>query len=204
MDSSASQLVSSNWLDPKIVVPLICVVLASVIVPILLHYLKGRRERANSIIELRTKAYMEYFKKFEDISKNVGHDYETFTKVTLVEEFRKLIENEASNESLVEFKNKVGSFPNDIQEAYRKATNEITIASLLGTPDLFQLIAEFESLLEEMLTMSANWLEESNSYLTNQKSPVPFSEEMTEKGKKVKELKNKIILQMRREINLAK
>jgi hypothetical protein len=42
------------WLDPKIVVPAVCVVLASVIVPILLHYLKGKREREEKLLEIRT------------------------------------------------------------------------------------------------------------------------------------------------------
>ena len=51
------------WLDPKIVVPAIGVVLASVIVPILLHILKTKREREDKILEIRTRVYSEYFRK---------------------------------------------------------------------------------------------------------------------------------------------
>ncbi len=71
------------WLDPKIVVPAVSVVLASVIVPVLLHYSKAKREREDKVFEIRTKVYTEYFRKFEEAAAGVGVDYEEFSKVTL-------------------------------------------------------------------------------------------------------------------------
>lgn len=65
-------LTVSAWLDPKLIVPVIGVVLASVIVPILLHILKGRREREDKLLEIRTKAYIEYFRRFEEAARGVG------------------------------------------------------------------------------------------------------------------------------------
>lgn len=84
------------WLDPKIVAPAIGVVLASVIVPILLHYLKAKREREDKIFEIRTKVYTEYFRKFEEAAVGVGVDYEEFSKVTLPSAFRDLLESDNS------------------------------------------------------------------------------------------------------------
>ena len=48
-------IVTNIWLEPKIIIPAISVVLASAIVPILLHWLKGKRERKNKLLCLLTK-----------------------------------------------------------------------------------------------------------------------------------------------------
>ena len=119
-------LTVSTWLDPKLIVPGIGVVLASVIVPILLHILKGRREREDKLLEIRTKAYIEYFRRFEEAARGVGVDYEQFSKVTLKNAFRELLESDSSPDAIIKFQDEVGKFPHQIQDSHRKATEEIT------------------------------------------------------------------------------
>lgn len=191
------------WLDPKIVVPAIGVILASVIVPLLLHYLKAKRERDDKIFEIRAKTYAEYFRKFEEAAEGIGVDYEEFSKVTLQNAFKELLEAEDSPEATVKFHDEIGKFPNQIQNSYRKATEEITTLKILGSDKLFQLTSEFEQLNQEILAMSSKWLEEMQMCLVLPDSETPFAKQMKEKGKKAKELKNEIIAQMRTELKIG-
>jgi hypothetical protein len=190
------------WLAPKIVVPAVCIVLASVIVPILLHYLKGRREREQKLLEIRTKAYTEYFKKYEEAAKGVGNDYEEFSKVTLKNEFRKLLESGDSPDAIIEFHDAVGKFPHQIQDAHRKATEEITTLKILGSSRLLELTTEFEQLNQDILELSSEWLGEMQQALTMPDFEAPIAKKMKEKGQKAKDLKEEIISQMRIELKL--
>ena len=144
----------ASWLDPKIVIPA-CVVLASVIVPLLLHYLKGKRERAQKILEIRTKAYTEYFRKYEEAAKGVGNDYEEFSKITLKNEFKKLLESGNTPDAIIEFQEAVGKFPHQIQDSHRKATEEISTLKILGSSGLLEVTTEFEQLNQEILELSS-------------------------------------------------
>lgn len=203
MASDAIELVSTTtWLDPKIIVPAICVVIASVVIPLLLHVLKGKREKSDKILEIRTKAYTEYFKKFEDIAKGLGADYEHFSKVTLVEEFRELLAAESSSDAVIKFQETVYKFPHQIQDSHRKAMEEVTVLKILGSSDLLKLINEFESINQEIMTLSSQWLEEMKQVFTMPDFDAPIAKEMTQKGLKAKVLKEEIIKQMRIEINL--
>jgi hypothetical protein len=192
------------WLDPKIVVPAIGVVLASVIVPILLHYLKAKREREDKILEIRTKVYTEYFRKFEEAAVGVGVDYEEFSKVTLRNAFRDLLESDNSPDAIINFQDQVGKFPHQIQDSHRKATEEITTLKVLGSNRLFQLTSEFEQLNQEILEMSSEWLGEMQQALTMPDFEAPVAKKMKAKGQQAKSLKNEIISQMRSELNLGK
>jgi hypothetical protein len=194
---------ASAWIDPKLIIPAICVVLASVIVPLLLHHLKGERERKDKILEIRTKAYTEYFKKFEEAANGVGVDYEKFSKFTFKNAFLELLESDSSPEAIVQFQEVVGKFPHQIQDSHRKATEEITTLKVLGSSKLFELTNEFEQLNQEMLELSSEWIGELQSALTMPDFEAPIALTMKMKGKKVKELKDKIILQMRVELNLG-
>lgn len=195
-------VVVSSWLDPKILVPAICVILASVIVPILIHILKGRREREDKILEIRTKAYTEYFKKYEEAAKGVGNDYEEFSNVTLKNEFKKLLEAENSPDAILEFQDAVGDIPQKIQSSHRKATEEITSLKIIGSSVLLSLINEFEILNQEILEKSSEWLGEMQQALVNPDFESPIAKEMQEQALRAKSLKEKVILQMRVELNL--
>ena len=190
------------WLDPKIVIPAVCVVLASVIVPILLHYLKGKREREEKLLEIRTKAYTEYFRKYEEAAKGVGNDYEEFSKVTLKNEFKKLLESGSSADAIIEFQDAVGKFPHQIQDAHRKATEEITTLKILGSSRLLELTTEFEQLNQEILELSSEWLSEMQQAFTMPDFEAPIAKKMKEKGQRAKALKEEIINQMRIELKL--
>ena len=190
------------WLEPKIVVSAVCVVLASVIVPILLHYLKGRREREEKLLEIRTKVYTEYFRKYEEAAKGVGNDYEKFSKVTLKDEFKKLLESGNSPDAIIEFQDAVGKFPHQIQDSHRKATEEITTLKILGSSRLLELTTEFEKLNQEILELSSEWLGEMQQALIMPDFEAPIAKKMKEKGQRANDLKEEIIKQMRFELKL--
>ncbi|MTT53108.1 hypothetical protein F1529_11500 [Alcanivorax sp. VBW004] len=191
------------WLDPKIVVPAIGVILASVIAPILLHILKAKREREDKILEIRTKVYSAYFRKFEDAAKGVGVDYEQFSKVTLRNAFEKLLEAGDSPEAIIKFQDEMGRFPHQIQESHRKATEEITTLKILGSDRLFHLTSEFEQLHQKILEMSSKWLCEMPVALETPDFEAPIAKEMKVLGERVKSLKDEIINQMRAELKIG-
>lgn len=189
------------WFSPSLVIPAIGLLLASVVVPILLHYLKGRRDKEEKILEIRTKVYTEYFKTFEEAAKSVGEDYEKFSKITFKNAFLKLLESESSPEAIVEFQSVVGDFPNKIQDSHRKATEQTTTLKILGSKKLYELTKEFEILNQEILEMSSEWLSELNQSLVMPDFEAPIALKMKEKGLRARELKDEIIDQMRAELN---
>lgn len=204
MQSITEAISLSNWLAPQIIVPALGLILASVIVPILLHFLKGRRERQDKILEIRSKVYTDYFRKFEVAAMQVGTDYEQFSKVTLRNAFKDLLEANNSPDAIVKFQDEVGRFPYQIQEAHRKTTEEITTLKILGSDALFRLTSEFELLNKEILEMSSAWLHEMQQGLYVPDFEAPIAKEMKIKGQQVLSLKNEIINQMRTELNIGK
>jgi hypothetical protein len=201
--SEVAQTISASaWLDPKLIVPSIGVVLASVIVPLLLHYLKGKREREDKLLEIRTNVYTEYFRKYEEAARGVGENYVNFSKVTMKNAFRELLESDSSPDAIIKFQDTVGKFPHQIQESHRKATEEITTLKILGSSKLLELTTAFESLNQEMLEMSSEWLNELNQSLAMPDFDAPMARKMKEKGIKAKELNDEIINQMRAELKL--
>lgn len=204
MESDVLEAASlAAWLAPRIVVPAIGVILASVIVPVLLHYLKAKREREDKILDIRTKVYAEYFRKFEEAAKGVGVDYEEFSKVTLRSAFRELLESNSSPDAIIKFQDEIGKIPHQIQDSHRKVTEEITTLKIFGSERLFQLTSEFEQLNQEILEMSSEWLGEMQKAFSVPDFEAPIAKKMKEKGEKAKRLKNEIIKQMRSELNLG-
>ncbi|MBV1907812.1 MAG: hypothetical protein KUG78_00730 [Kangiellaceae bacterium] len=202
--ASTGQVVTecSVWVDPKLIIPAVCVVLASVIVPILLHHLKGRRERSEKIFDIRKVVYTEYFKKYEDAAASLGQDYEHFSKVTMKDAFYKLLESDNSSESIVEFQQTVGEFPMKVQDSHRKATQELTSLKVLGSSKLLTLTKEFEDLNSQMLTLTSEWLGELNQTMAAPDFDAPIAVQMKQLGERAELLKENIIQQMRIELRL--
>lgn len=204
--TSVSQVATecSAWTDPKLIIPAVCVVLASVIVPILLHHLKGRRERNDKIFDIRKVVYTEYFKKYEDAAESLGQDYEHFSKVTIKDAFYNLLESDNSSESIVEFQQVVGEFPMKVQDSHRKTTQELTSLKILGSSKLLSLTKEFEDLNNQMLALTSEWLGELNQSMTMPDFEAPIAIRMKELGAQAESLKESIIQQMRTELGLNK
>jgi hypothetical protein len=203
-EAATTVAATSTWLTPTVFVSAVTVLVASVIIPLLLHWLKGRRERADKIFDIRKEAYTKYFEKYEKASEDVGQDYEEFSQVTLKEEFLKLLRSDTSPEAIVEFSNAVGNIPEKIQSSYRKATEEITSVKIIGSEKLLELVKEFEKTNKEILEMSSKWIAEMQGTFTMPDFESPIAKEMTEKGIHVQELKEQIIEQMRKELGTDK
>jgi len=203
-EAAATVAATITWLTPTVIIPAVTVIVASVIIPLLLHWLKGKRERANKIFDIRKEAYTKYFEKYEKASEDVGQDYEKFTRVTLKEEFLKLLQSGSSSEAIVEFSSAVGDIPNKIQSSYRKATEEITYLKIIGSVKLLELIKEFEKINKDIMEMSSKWLAEMQGTFTTPDFESPIAKEMTKKGTRVQELKEQIIEQMRKELDTDK
>lgn len=189
------------WFSPALIIPAIGLLLASVVIPLLLHYLKGIRDKKDKILEIRTKVYTEYFKTFEEAAKGIGEDYEEFSKVTFKDAFLKLLESESSPEAIVEFQGVVGDFSSKIQDSHRKATEQTTTLKILGSKKLYDLTKEFEVLNQEILEMSSEWLAELNQSLVMPDFEAPIALKMKGKGLRARDLKDEIIDQMRTELN---
>ena len=87
-----------------------------------------------------------------------------------------------------------------IQDAHRKATEEITTLKILGSSRLLELTTEFEQLNQEILELSSEWLSEMQQALTMSDFEAPIAKKMKEKGQRAKALKEEIINQMRIEL----
>ncbi len=71
MELSSIQAMPEIWWVSKVFVPLLGILLASVIIPLLLHRLKYKREREDRLFEARKVAYGEYFRKIESAASEV-------------------------------------------------------------------------------------------------------------------------------------
>ncbi len=152
------------------VVPLVGVLIASVIIPLLLHHLKFARERKERLFEARRNAYHEYFKKIESAVSDAAQEYETFSREVMPKAFLKLLHSNNSPESIVEFQQIVGDFPLRIQMAYRKASSEITALQIVCSRPLMKLAEQFEAANKNLLDMSADWLGEMKGFYGPAKS----------------------------------
>ena len=188
------------WWVTKVVVPLIGVAVASVIIPLLLHKLKYKREREERLFEARKEAYKEYFQKFESAANDMGNDYDHFSKVVMPEKFMQLLESDSSPEAISEFSEAVGDFPHKIQNGYRKTTEEITCLQIICSNELLSLTKEFESKYKMAMELTSEWLGELNQTFTAPDMDAPRAKEMKALGEEIVKLKNKIISQMRKEI----
>ncbi|MDD2542377.1 MAG: hypothetical protein PHH28_15245 [Desulfuromonadaceae bacterium] len=188
------------WLQPQVIVPVISTILASVIIPILLHHLKYKRERAEMVFKARKEAYEEYFKKFEKSAASIGQEYDKYTNEILPQAFLKLLHSSNSPEGIVEFQATVGSFPHNIQESHRSVLEEMTTLQIFASPTLLTLIKQYEDLHREMMVQAAPWLQEANKKLTAPDLESPIADEMKLRGTRIESLKNEIIAQMRAEL----
>ncbi|MBI4689297.1 MAG: hypothetical protein HY754_03375 [Nitrospirae bacterium] len=112
--------VETSFFTPNVIVTLLSTAIASVIIPLTLYFLKAMKEKKDKLYQMRYEAYTQYFKKFESVSSDLGNDYEEFSKITLPEKFKKLLESDNSPDAILEFQSAVGSFPHKIQASYQK------------------------------------------------------------------------------------
>ena len=204
MEQQTNQLISEIWWVTKIVVPLAGVLIASVIIPLLLHRLKYKRERAERLFESRKEAYKEYFKKIESAVSDAGQEYEKFSREVMPAAFLKLLKGNNSPESIVEFQQTVGNIPLKIQKAYQKSAEEITSLQIVCSEKLLEMTDEFESLNKELLDKSSVWIGELSTSMLNPNAKTPAAKEMQLLGDRIRGLKKRIIQQMRDELGTNK
>lgn len=82
----------------------------------------------------------------------------------------------------------------------RKATEEIINLKIIGSVKLLKLVQKFEEINKEILDISSEWLSEMQGTLTMTNFDSPIAKQMTQKGIRVQELKEKILEQMREEL----
>jgi hypothetical protein len=204
MEGTTDQMNSEIWWVTKVLVPLAGVSIASVIIPLLLHHLKYKRERAEKLFESRKEAYREYFRKIETAVSDAGQEYEKFSKEIMPNAFLKLLRSNNSPESIVEFQQTVGNIAFKIQSAYQKAAEEITSLQIECSKELLEMANEFESLNKALLDKSSSWIAELSTSMLQPNSEAPMAKEMQLLGDKIRELKKRIIKQMRDELGTNK
>ncbi len=192
------------WWVSKVVVPLASVLIASVIIPLLLHHLKYVRERKERLFEARRSAYHEYFKKIESAASDAGQEYERFSREIMPKAFLKLLQSGNSPEAIVEFQQVVGDFPLRIQKAYRTASSEITSLQIVCSQQLMQLSQDFEDLNKKLLDKSADWLGEMSKTMMKPDLDSPAAREMKNLGEEIRKCKQKLVSQMRAELGSDK
>lgn len=188
------------WWVTKVIVPLVGITVASVIIPLFLHKLKYKREREERLFEARKEAYKEYFQKFESASKDVGNEYNHFSKEIMPEKFMNLLKSDNSPEAIAEFSEAVGDFPLKIQNGYRKTTEEITGLQIICSNELVDLTEKFEEKYKKVMDMTSEWLQELNQTMLAPDLEAPIAKEMSSLGEEIRELKKRIVCQMRKEI----
>jgi len=204
MGQQTNQMILEIWWVTKVVVPLAGVLIASVIIPLLLHSLKYKRERAEKLFESRKEAYKEYFKKIESAVSDAGQEYEKFSQEVMPEAFLKLLKGNNSPESIVEFQQTIGNIPLKIQKAYQKSAEEITSLQIICSEKLLEMTNEFESLNKALLDKSSSWLGELSTSMLKPNSETPEAKEMQLLGDKIRDQKKRIIQQMRDELGTNK
>lgn len=200
MNSSSVQVISENWWITKVAVPLFGIIIASVIIPLLLHLLKYSRERKERFFEARKEAYKEYFKIIECAASNAWQEYEKFSLKTMPEAFQKLLQSDNSPETIVKFQQILGDFTIKIQKAYQKSTEESTNLKILCSKQLLEIMDKFENLNKKLLNKSTEWLAELKTAMINPDMEATSAKEMQKIGEDIQVLKKQIICQMRKEV----
>jgi len=188
----------ANWIG--LAVQNFGLIIASVIVPFLLHHFKYKREREEMLFAARKDAYVEYFQKFEASAAAVAQEYEVFSRETMPQAMLKLLESNNSPEVIVEYQQTVGEFPQKIQRTFSRVSEEMTSLKIMCSDELFQLIEQFEALNQQMMKQTSEWLSELQKSMGDPNIEMPAAKEMTANGEQIKEVKNKIIQKMREEI----
>lgn len=192
------------WWITKVVVPLFGVLIASVVIPLLLHRLKHVRERKERLFDARRSAYESYFRKIESAASDAGQEYELFSRDVLPKAFLKLLKSNNSPEAIVEYQQTVGEFPLRIQSAYQKAASEITTLQIVCSRPLMKLAEEFETANKRLLVKSADWLGEMKESMSNQSPDMPAAAEMRELAEQIRVRKQSLVEQMRAELGSDK
>jgi len=187
-----------NWIEFS--VQNFGLIIASVIVPFLLHHFKYKREREEMLFVAKKDAYIEYFKKFEDSAAAVAQEYEVFSRETMPQAFLKLLESNNSPEGIAEYQQTVGEFPQNIQRTFSRVSEEMTSLRIMCSDELYRLIEQFEELNQKMMKQTSEWLSEMQTSMGNPSIEMPVAKEMTNYGEQIKEMKNNIIQKMREEI----
>jgi len=187
-----------NWIG--LAVQNFGLIIASVIVPFLLHHFKYKREREEMLFVAKKDAYLEYFKKFEDSSAAVAQEYEVFSRETMPQAMIKLIESNNSAEGIAEYQQTVGEFPQNIQRTYSRVSEEMTSLKIMCSDELYHLIEQFEELNQKIMKQTSEWLGEIQASMGSPNMEMPVAKEMTNYGEQVKAMKNEIIRKMREEI----
>ncbi len=200
MAAQGPEAITEIWWITKVVVPLGGILIASVIIPLLLHYLKYGRERRERLFEARRSAYHEYFRKIESAVSDAGQEYEAFSREVMPRAFLKLLKGNNSPESIVEFQQTVGDFPLRIQEAYRKASSEITTLQIVCSRPLMKLAEQFEMANKKLLDKSADWLGEMKGSMVQPDLEAPVAKEMKAIGEEIRMRKQALVEQMRAEL----
>lgn len=204
MPAQGIEAVAEIWWITKVIVPLAGVLIASVIIPLLLHHLKYVRERKERLFETRRNAYHEYFKKIESAVSDAGQEYEVFSREVMPKAFLKLLESNNAPEAIVEFQQIVGEFPLRIQKAYRTASSEITTLQIVCSRPLMKLAEDFEMANKKLLDKSADWLGEMKGYMVQPDLEAPVAKEMKALGEYIRICKQALVEQMRAELGSDK
>src|SRR5947207_15982403 len=125
MTAQGPEAITEIWWITKVVVPLGGILIASVIIPLLLHYLKYGRERRERLFEARRNAYHEYFKKIESAVSDAGQEYEVFSREFMPRAFLKHLTGNNYQESILEYQQIVDDIPLRIQTTEPTVTEEI-------------------------------------------------------------------------------
>jgi len=192
------------YFSPTIVTSLLCVLIASVIVPITLHYLKARKDERDRRFQIRHEAYTKYFKKFEDASSDISYDFTKLERETLPLSYKKLYESDCSPEAIVAFQNAVGEFPMKVFKTFETVNNELTGLQIVASPKLLTLTHEFEEVNREILSKSALWLQDLKTRFPDPSVQTPTSIELARLGERCQQLRTQIIDQMRQELGMNK
>ena len=194
-----------DYFSPTVVASVLCTAIASVMIPLVLHYLKARKEDRDRLFQIRREAYTEYFKRFEDASSDISYDFEKFQKETLPTHFRKLLESNSSPEAMVEFQAAVGEFPAKVMRSFEKINNEITGLQIVASPRVLELTNEFEAINRALLNSTTPWLEGLKQGMLTPAGQAPHtSEELVGLGMRLRLCRTSIVMQMRKELGANK
>jgi hypothetical protein len=118
--------------------------------------------------------------------------------------FLKLLKANNSPESIVEFQQTVSDFPLRIQQAYRKASSEITTLQIVCSRPLMKLAEQFETANKKLLDKSADWLGEMKGSMLQPDLEAPVAREMKALGEEIRMYKQALVEQMRTELGSDK
>ena len=178
---------------------LVSAVVTALVGPLVFHFLKRRDERKRRTFEVRYAEYKHYLRAIESLASVSHADLERFMR----ESYNNCMEDifaGSADQALLKMSRELGEMTSRATKSFQQATSELHGLRLVCSEELFGMVNDFIKIQEQLMSETTQSLGAVAANLGKDHTVV--NESMRLKGYAAKALFEKIIVQMRRELQI--